>query len=56
MSQADVGTYHCMACNVVNTRYSQDAQLTLSSKQGPGDSQWALGREESRTWEWVSSM
>lgn len=51
-----MGTYHCMTCNVVNTCYSQDAQLILSSKQGPGDSQWALGREESRTQEWVSLM
>ncbi|KAM5295293.1 LOW QUALITY PROTEIN: immunoglobulin superfamily DCC subclass member 3-like [Glossophaga mutica] len=28
--QADVGTYHCMARNVADTRHSQDAQLTLS--------------------------
>lgn len=36
MSQADVGTYRCVACNVANTRHSQDARLTLSGKQGPG--------------------
>ncbi|XP_054547438.1 immunoglobulin superfamily DCC subclass member 3-like isoform X2 [Talpa occidentalis] len=30
VSQADVGTYRCVACNVANTRHSQDAQLTLS--------------------------
>nr|XP_044614563.1 LOW QUALITY PROTEIN: immunoglobulin superfamily DCC subclass member 3 [Equus asinus] len=30
MSQADVGTYHCVAHNVANIRHSQDAQLSLS--------------------------
>uniref|UniRef100_A0A671FDT6 Immunoglobulin superfamily DCC subclass member 3 n=1 Tax=Rhinolophus ferrumequinum TaxID=59479 RepID=A0A671FDT6_RHIFE len=36
VSQADVGTYRCVARNVANTRHSQDARLTLSSKDGPG--------------------
>lgn len=40
--QAEVGTYRCVA----NTRHGQGAQLTLSSKQGLGDSEWAPGREE----------
>ncbi|XP_063482560.1 immunoglobulin superfamily DCC subclass member 3-like isoform X7 [Symphalangus syndactylus] len=30
VSQADMGTYRCMAWNVASTRHSQDAQLTLS--------------------------
>ncbi|XP_032949360.1 immunoglobulin superfamily DCC subclass member 3-like [Rhinolophus ferrumequinum] len=30
VSQADVGTYRCVARNVANTRHSQDARLTLS--------------------------
>lgn len=38
VSQADVGTYRCVARNVANTRHSQDAWLTLSGKQGPGQS------------------
>lgn len=46
VSQADMGTYRCVARNVANTRHSQDAQLTLSGKQGPGESEWALGRAE----------
>ncbi|KAM9241848.1 LOW QUALITY PROTEIN: immunoglobulin superfamily DCC subclass member 3-like [Dugong dugon] len=29
LSQADVGTYHCVARNVASTRHSQDTQLTL---------------------------
>ncbi|XP_004388688.1 immunoglobulin superfamily DCC subclass member 3 [Trichechus manatus latirostris] len=29
VSQADVGIYRCVACNVASTRHSQDAQLTL---------------------------
>lgn len=36
VSQADVGTYRCVARNVANTRHSQDVRLTLSGKQGPG--------------------
>ncbi|XP_050643883.1 immunoglobulin superfamily DCC subclass member 3-like [Macaca thibetana thibetana] len=30
VSQADVGTYRCVARNMASTRHSQDAQLTLS--------------------------
>ncbi|XP_064136067.1 immunoglobulin superfamily DCC subclass member 3-like [Loxodonta africana] len=37
VSQADVGTYRSVARNVASTRHSQGAQLTLSSKQGPGE-------------------
>lgn len=46
VSRADVGTYRCMAHSVANTRHSQDAWLILKGKQGPGESEWALGREE----------
>ncbi|XP_068934059.1 immunoglobulin superfamily DCC subclass member 3-like [Petaurus breviceps papuanus] len=30
VGQSDVGTYRCMARNIASTRYSQEAQLTLS--------------------------
>lgn len=44
VSQADVGTYHCVAHNVANTRHCQGAQLTLTGEQGLGESEWASGR------------
>lgn len=59
VSQADVGTYRCVAHNVANIRHSQDAQLSLSSKQVPGESEWALGRKVGGSWccwEWVWLM
>ncbi|KAB1260902.1 Immunoglobulin superfamily DCC subclass member 3 [Camelus dromedarius] len=36
VSQADVGTYHCVARNVANTCHSQDAQLTLKDGRSIG--------------------
>lgn len=45
-SRVDVGAYRCVPCNVASTRHGGDAQLTLSGKQGPGESEWALGKEE----------
>lgn len=44
VSQADVGTYSCVACNVANTRHCQGAQLTLGGERGLGESEWASGR------------
>ncbi|CAM9268831.1 unnamed protein product [Rangifer tarandus platyrhynchus] len=43
VSQADLGTYCCVAHNVANTRHSQDARLMLKGKRGPGGSEQALG-------------
>lgn len=38
MSQADVDTYRCVAHSVASTQHSQEAQLPLSGKRGPGES------------------
>lgn len=56
VSQADVGTYRCVARNVANTHHSQDAWLTLSGKQAPGESvstgqRGGCGGQ--RRWQWV---
>ncbi|XP_026575989.1 immunoglobulin superfamily DCC subclass member 3-like [Pseudonaja textilis] len=38
--QSDVGTYRCVARNIANTRYSQEAALSISSEhQGVGGTQ-----------------
>lgn len=59
VSQADLGTYCCVAHNVANTRHSQDARLMLKGKRGPGGSEQALGGGGCGSWrhrEWVWLM
>lgn len=53
VNQADMGTYRCMARNVANTCHSQDARLTLSGKQGPGQ---PAGTGQLAPWEGVWPM
>lgn len=35
VQQADSGLFRCMASNIANTRFSQEAQLSVSGKDRP---------------------